>query len=767
MRYDTVVRNADSSVTTNTRYGDGVNILTGQAVSEVSADGLIKAQAFDPTARETPANLVAAAAALVNGTALPGSMLLTDIISRDDTIIYTDNRKTEWIQTWFGNVSNLRSQTQTTTSANGLPTTSWIDNDGNSVYERYASTTVAPDGSTTLVYGYYGNTTATNTLLGSNTYTTSANGLVSVLTTSTGLTDTIARLPNANGSYQFSQTVTAGSVAYTTNGERAASSSHSIDANGIDTWTSTSNYGPSPLTTTTVIDVATENRDIAIANELTGTMLGHAMSNEERELFNLYIYNGVYNREQHAYDMASQSLDYQKNFGVRINFNGQIRTVFQGFDIYAAFENALGRLPTAEEIGTFDRFLTVPGANGVAQNFDDIATMAVAIAEYVTNQGGASDRTSADPNAQLLVTAPSWISPASSAVQIQTAGTYSYSGTFITDMNASTLHGVAATINGNNNIVLAGNGSTLTVSGFNNAIDDLYGSATITTSNASIMIEAGCVGSVSGDNNQIAQIGPTQLTLTSGTGDVIFVASAPLPSNPLSYTLAYSTTNASYAVITLGAGVGTAAAPARINGNYDSISATGNDVFTVTGIGNTLAVNGSNDTFTTSNSAISIVDGVTGVMVNGSGNTVSLGAGSSVQFTGTGNSITLGSNYYVGAAQETIITGSSTGSSPSNELDFGSSITDSELWFERVGNNLQIDLMGTENRIDVAGWFSSPGNQLLEITAGGLKLDGQVAQLVQAMASYSSSHAGFDPTISTQVPNDPALHAAIATAWHP
>ncbi|WP_315719821.1 MULTISPECIES: calcium-binding protein [unclassified Bradyrhizobium] len=65
-------------------------------------------------------------------------------------------------------------------------------------------------------------------------------------------------------------------------------------------------------------------------------------------------------------------------------------------------------------------------------------------------------------------------------------------------------------------------------------------------------------------------------------------------------------------------------------------------------------------------------------------------------------------------------------------------------------------------------WFSSNSIPLQEITAPGLKIDSQIAQLVQAMASHSSSHAGFDLTGATNqaAPNDPTLQASIATAWH-
>ena len=68
--------------------------------------------------------------------------------------------------------------------------------------------------------------------------------------------------------------------------------------------------------------------------------------------------------------------------------------------------------------------------------------------------------------------------------------------------------------------------------------------------------------------------------------------------------------------------------------------------------------------------------------------------------------------------------------------------------------------------VTVADWFVSPADQLSDITAGGLRLDAQVGQLVQAMAAYSTGHPGFDPSAVAQAPNDPALQGAIAAAWH-
>ena len=117
-----------------------------------------------------------------------------------------------------------------------------------------------------------------------------------------------------------------------------------------------------------------------------------------------------------------------------------------------------------------------------------------------------------------------------------------------------------------------------------------------------------------------------------------------------------------------------------------------------------------------------------------------------------------------GTGQAEIILPNTAGSK--NELDFLESITDEQLWFERSGDDLKIDLLGTTTDVTVKDWFTGNSTQMQEITASGLKLDNQVAQLVQAMASYSATNPGFDPTQVTQMPPDPTLQSAIAAAWH-
>jgi Ca2+-binding RTX toxin-like protein len=105
---------------------------------------------------------------------------------------------------------------------------------------------------------------------------------------------------------------------------------------------------------------------------------------------------------------------------------------------------------------------------------------------------------------------------------------------------------------------------------------------------------------------------------------------------------------------------------------------------------------------------------------------------------------------------------------PRGEIDFGAGIASNQLWFLQSGNNLQIDVLGTNEQVTAAGWFAGNARaQVQTITAADtLKLDTGVAQLVSAMATYSANNASFNPTTATQMPTDTNLQAAVAAAWH-
>jgi len=129
-----------------------------------------------------------------------------------------------------------------------------------------------------------------------------------------------------------------------------------------------------------------------------------------------------------------------------------------------------------------------------------------------------------------------------------------------------------------------------------------------------------------------------------------------------------------------------------------------------------------------------------------------------------------GSDKYIfgrGDGQGNIQNGLSSNTAASGQLDFASGITTGQIWLQKTGNNLKLDILGTQDQITIDGWFSNNYSQLQEIkTASGSMLDSHISQLVQAMAAYSTAHAGFNPVTAAQMPTDLALQSVLATAWH-
>ncbi len=284
---------------------------------------------------------------------------------------------------------------------------------------------------------------------------------------------------------------------------------------------------------------------------------------------------------------------------------------------------------------------------------------------------------------------------------------------------------------------------------------------------------------VVGNSNQLSSAGGSTLT-TIGTGDVVMASSSTVN---LTASSQLNLCGSSDAVAASSGDV------VFVGGDADAISASGPSDFGITGTGDTLAADNSGVIFGANSSGTANGGGLTVVMgggdvisVNGNADTVSASGPGNETATanGTGDTLTAGTGatsmantgtqgfyaYARGDGPATISNGPGSSASPSNELDFGSGIADNQLWLTQSGNDLNIDVMGSSSQVTVAGWYASPNNQLEQITAGGLTLlNNQVAQLVQAMATYSTSNPGFDPTAVAQVPNDPTLQNAIAAHW--
>ena len=151
-------------------------------------------------------------------------------------------------------------------------------------------------------------------------------------------------------------------------------------------------------------------------------------------------------------------------------------------------------------------------------------------------------------------------------------------------------------------------------------------------------------------------------------------------------------------------------------------------------------------------------------LANGSSATNQISNGSSV----TDDGSSLGSAHFVAPDSGPVTVNADPASGKAAIVDFTDGITDQNLWFVQSGNDLKIDVLGTNTSITEKDWFSRTANQPQQIRAGNLEIDGQISQLVQAMASYSASQPGFDPTGSSihTIPNDSSLQNTIAAAWH-
>ncbi|RZL45248.1 MAG: hypothetical protein EOP74_01850 [Variovorax sp.] len=137
---------------------------------------------------------------------------------------------------------------------------------------------------------------------------------------------------------------------------------------------------------------------------------------------------------------------------------------------------------------------------------------------------------------------------------------------------------------------------------------------------------------------------------------------------------------------------------------------------------------------------------------------------------GLGNDTLVG-----GAGDDTYVLGRGEGSDVIVENDAGAGNTDvalfgggvaaDQLWFTRTGNNLDIAVIGTDDKFTVADWYSGSAYHVEKIKTsdGKVLLDSQVQSLVQAMASFSPPAAG-----QTTLPANyqSSLGAVIAANWH-
>ncbi|BAL24631.1 calcium-binding protein [Azoarcus sp. KH32C] len=131
-------------------------------------------------------------------------------------------------------------------------------------------------------------------------------------------------------------------------------------------------------------------------------------------------------------------------------------------------------------------------------------------------------------------------------------------------------------------------------------------------------------------------------------------------------------------------------------------------------------------------------------------------------------------NLVGGLGNDTYLLGRGSGTDTVSENDttaantdlaqFAAGVTTDQLWFRHVGNDLEVSIIGTSDKLVVQNWYVGSAYHVEQFKTADdkLLLDTKVENLVQAMASFSPPQAGetsLPPTYQT------ALSPIIAANW--
>jgi Ca2+-binding RTX toxin-like protein len=127
-------------------------------------------------------------------------------------------------------------------------------------------------------------------------------------------------------------------------------------------------------------------------------------------------------------------------------------------------------------------------------------------------------------------------------------------------------------------------------------------------------------------------------------------------------------------------------------------------------------------------------------LTGGAGNdTLNGGAGADTLAGGVGNdTYVLGRGYGIDTITENDATAGNT-----DVAQFAADIAIDQLWFQKVGNNLEVSVIGSTDKFTLSNWYLGDQYQVEQFKAGGKTLlDSQVQNLVQAMAGFAPPAAG-------------------------
>ncbi len=183
----------------------------------------------------------------------------------------------------------------------------------------------------------------------------------------------------------------------------------------------------------------------------------------------------------------------------------------------------------------------------------------------------------------------------------------------------------------------------------------------------------------------------------------------------------------------------------------------------------TLAANVENLTLSGTSAINATGNTLNNVLTGNSGNnTLSGAAGNDVLDGGAGTDILDG-----GAGDDTYVLGRGYGTEQVNQNDgtatndlaqFGADIDKDQLWLRRSGTNLEVSVIGTNDKLTFNNWYGGSQYHVdsLRTSAGDVLLEAQVQQLVDAMAAFSPPPLGqLDLTAEQQA----ALEPVISSSW--
>ncbi|MBU9200208.1 hypothetical protein KTD31_02155 [Burkholderia multivorans] len=148
------------------------------------------------------------------------------------------------------------------------------------------------------------------------------------------------------------------------------------------------------------------------------------------------------------------------------------------------------------------------------------------------------------------------------------------------------------------------------------------------------------------------------------------------------------------------------------------------------------------------------------------------GAGNDILIGGKGNDTLIGGvgsdTYELSRGDGQDIIDNTTPDTTQGKLDtvqYSSDIVSDQLWFQQVGNDLEVDVIGTNDHVTVKNWYTDAANHVQQFVAGDGKVlaDSQVDQLVSAMANLAPPVLG-QTTLPDSYRN--ALAPTLNSTWH-